>query len=892
MSMSITSFSDIANLADKIGVEDQLYVGSDGKIGTVGGKLGDKTVTVLPQGARTLSSDDFLESLKRSFGAKFADAFAGSFQGSRVPLETRGIKQLVSDVRTRISEEEKGFHADNLKHGLQASDVRVTNAATVDELLEPLLSRLPGAASLVEDRIVKARRQALVDAFDKFTFARSELKGVTGRALAQGDEDAQKTLAFAVETQAALAEALADYTNAVRTALSGLNLATRESDVFDELGKLDDLSMSMELNAAKLERLGDELAELKDDPAFDELASEFAALVTADAPSDADNADAQQAIDDFVGKAEPLLREIAKLDHAPADDETASIVARLGDALETVRDALGTLDRRPGVNPEGLRQLRANLDAADRTLEACRKNLKQHLIEGSVRELTQLMEDVLKRHSDLNGADAADAVELILDSLRQCAKCVKEAPTLDAKIYELEFFDQVLSIHYPDDLKKADPFVEILGLRPFRKKFEALRKLRDNDSIDAPYSRINVRLLGQAFRGEIDLLNYLTLKNAGLTEEMFWAHLRAKKGKKKERLGAGAINTVHTLDMEDVRTGGTRKVVLKDFEVTGGTNRYTVAGKFSGLQHISNTDKVNIATSKAARMIGCGNQVTECGIVLVDGRYQLAQEVAAGTTVYEAVTQEQQKPNVEQPFETNVKTSDKRQGMSFMDGYASLTDVGKRRLKQELLLATAKLEWADLLTGQLDRSLNNMMIKFEVFGPPDDPKIVVELKGIDNDASFAEGYHSFKEIIDQEGNVYDAGAPDDLKTLLRKQWVHSMRRPALLPLSVKSRIQDLDEEEYRREMAAYLSPAALDSAVSRLRAMKKMCVEYEGNGLVVNDLDPNAIPSVKELEEKVRENTKAWLGRYRDEEIAQHYAGNIYTVIFPRKRETHISLRG
>jgi len=361
---------------------------------------------------------------------------------------------------------------------------------------------------------------------------------------------------------------------------------------------------------------------------------------------------------------------------------------------------------------------------------------------------------------------------------------------------------------------------------------------------------------------------------------MFWPELVEKPGATKKFIGSGTFNSVDKLDMTNVRTGTTMTVVLKDVEISRGISSYSVAKPFSNEGQVSETGKINLATAKAARLIGCGQQVTNCGFVRVGDRYLLAQEMASGDVVRRAM------PDPRNAKYTMFEMPDpnhpgKRKSVSFASGYAALPPAGREKLKKELMIATAKLEWADLLTGQLDRSGMNMMLKVDVYGDdPDNLHVLVELKGIDNDAGFTEGQTSVKTFKTTNGDVYDAQNPKDKKLLVTRMGIHSLRMPALLPLSVKRHLEALNEETFRREMQGYLGKTALDSAVARLNEMKVMIADYEANGSVVDDLSPNIQQSVTTLENIIKMNSEKQANGLKA--LPAHlFADNIYRLLFP-----------
>jgi len=299
-------------------------------------------------------------------------------------LETRQIKVLTEHSRVAV---ELHSHVRQLTEGLKAEPSAAQDDTKVADLLDTVYAD-QSVAAVLDKSSVAAAKAALETAQHDYQTARHHLSGLTGSQLANGDADATKWLADYVEAEMDLAEKISDLANVLRREL---RTAEGVNEIQELLGQLDDLAMSVELNGVKLERLGAELAEVKDATVVNEIVPEFDSLVQGMNPNEDERRTANEAIESFVTTAKPLLDEIAKLDHAGPDAQTATFVASLKAALDSAKNALAGLARLPGVNKDGLRQFDANLDRARQTLVTCQTNMRQHLYESGKRELYQLL---------------------------------------------------------------------------------------------------------------------------------------------------------------------------------------------------------------------------------------------------------------------------------------------------------------------------------------------------------------------------------------------------------------------------------------------------------------------------------------------------------------------
>jgi hypothetical protein len=145
-----------------------------------------------------------------------------------------------------------------------------------------------------------------------------------------------------------------------------------------------------------------------------------------------------------------------------------------------------------------------------------------------------------------------------------------------------------------------------------------------------------------------------------------------------------------------------------------------------------------------------------------------------------------------------------------------------------------RLEWADVLSGQVDRHQNNYFVDIDLQGGR------VQVTGIDNDACFGHAMlgPGVVEHVAGQGVV-------DVSTLDRKgfadaisgQGINQINRPELIDEETYYHLLAIDESQYADNLRPHLhgDTTALDSAMARLRSAKMYAANLHVQGRVVSD---------------------------------------------------------
>ena len=195
-------------------------------------------------------------------------------------------------------------------------------------------------------------------------------------------------------------------------------------------------------------------------------------------------------------------------------------------------------------------------------------------------------------------------------------------------------------------------------------------------------------------------------------------------------------------------------------------------------------------------------------------------------------------------------------------------------MRANLMRELSKMEWADVLSGQVDRHGDNYLIDIN-------PQTgAVKITGIDNDASFGtrkrgmavvdlssptprqqkflDLLQSRGYVIPRDGRIDLSTFPEDLLIETRQQFgFNQLFWPTLIDRDTFNRLTALKEEDYRAMLAPCMDAAAVDAAVDRLKEAKAYATELARDGRVVDDW---AAPGIKETYARHKVGAKGSFG--------------------------------
>lgn len=327
------------------------------------------------------------------------------------------------------------------------------------------------------------------------------------------------------------------------------------------------------------------------------------------------------------------------------------------------------------------------------------------------------------------------------------------------------------------------------------------------------------------------------------------------------KLGQGAANTVHLCTYRG-RDGEDMKLVFKpEVGARRGLDHLCASGL--GYRNGARVMQLNVAASRVADAIGCGGTIARSSIGSHDGQLGLFMEAAPGKTFFDIA---RGKPVCRMPDGKEL---------NFPETCRVLRSNGKLdAMRANLMRELSKMEWADVLSGQVDRHGDNYLIDIN-------PQTgAVKITGIDNDASFGtrkagmtvvdlsrptprqqdflsklrrEGY-----TIPPDGRIDLSKLPDRLLSETRQQFgFNQLFRPVFIDRDTFDKLTAIREDDYRAMLAPCMDNEAVDAAVSRLKDAQRHAARLARDGRVVEDW---AAPGIKETYARHKVGAKGSFG--------------------------------
>lgn len=319
--------------------------------------------------------------------------------------------------------------------------------------------------------------------------------------------------------------------------------------------------------------------------------------------------------------------------------------------------------------------------------------------------------------------------------------------------------------------------------------------------------------LAAAFEHHVDAATLIGAAQRGIPADQLELSVGDGNLVKDRILGQGAANAVSLCTYLD-DDGQTREFVFKP-ELGA---RYGLTGLRAcevGYDPAVRVMQVNVAATRVADAIGSGGTVARSTIGTHRGQIGLFMERAPGRTARDFI-----------------------HSGALIDTLKAARKAGTLTiLRANLMRELCRLEWADVLAGQVDRHGDNYLVDINPANGS------VRITGIDNDASFGtrrQGIDAYDVTgIDgyQKGDVVRLREQgDEVLLKLRSAFgLNQMSVPTHIDQTTYDRLMAVRSEEYRASLASCLSPEAVDAAHSRLLEAKNYAEQLRANDRVVAD---------------------------------------------------------
>ena len=258
------------------------------------------------------------------------------------------------------------------------------------------------------------------------------------------------------------------------------------------------------------------------------------------------------------------------------------------------------------------------------------------------------------------------------------------------------------------------------------------------------------------FKGELSVSSVVESRARGLrTDDVDPANEDANIESSK-LLGAGNAGTVYLLRRKD----GSEVVFKGEMESRTGLNT-TCAGKGESYRKSQQTFNLNIAAKDAANALGCGNLIVNYKAGTHNGTFGFFMDKAKGRSAADLAGK------------GGSKTAEA--GLTGKE-ISNLEPGERRRVKGEIMRQLNRLQWLDIITGQLDRHTDNYFIHV------DRQTHHVTVSGIDNDACYSKyrtgvgtfaldknrGGQFYKELVKVLDNAGVRNPDNEAKRLLQE----------------------------------------------------------------------------------------------------------------------------
>ena len=318
--------------------------------------------------------------------------------------------------------------------------------------------------------------------------------------------------------------------------------------------------------------------------------------------------------------------------------------------------------------------------------------------------------------------------------------------------------------------------------------------------------------LAAAFEHHVDGATLIGAAQRGIPADQLELSVGDASLVKDRILGQGAANAV-SLCTYRTDTGEEREFVFKP-EIGARHGLSGLKAHEVGYDPAVRVMQVNVAATRVADAIGCGGTVARSTIGTHRGQIGLFMERAPGRTARDFIHSGE--------FVDTLQAA----------GKAGTLSTVRANLMREL----CRLEWADVLAGQVDRHGDNYLVDIN----PADGR--VRVTGIDNDASFGThrlGIDAYEIVKDKKLQILRIrnfkNNRKDLELFRSTFGLNQMSVPTHIDRDTYDRLMNINPQTYRDSLAGCLNQEAVQASLSRLLDAQYHARELARAGRVVTD---------------------------------------------------------
>ncbi len=309
---------------------------------------------------------------------------------------------------------------------------------------------------------------------------------------------------------------------------------------------------------------------------------------------------------------------------------------------------------------------------------------------------------------------------------------------------------------------------------------------------------------------------------------------------KRKQLGQGAVNDVELLTCKGKDSAGQPITYQRVFKPAADARvgLYVInTAKAMGYNGTQNAVQTNVGAEYIAKKIGAKNVIAATRFGVINGVPGIVMDRAPGVKASEC----------------NSKYASK---------FSSLSPEKQATLRGNLMRELNRLQWADILSGQMDRHKNNYLVDIDF------KKLTARVTGIDNDVCYGKNMVGMRKIRlspeafakcfnEQERNsnqgierIAEGNPPEvtgyicdatDLTPKMRRKFIeltgaHAMNIPDFIDAEIAREIENLDPEAYANDLREILQDEdSIQAALSRLQEVKAHVAKLAKEGKVIDE---------------------------------------------------------
>ncbi len=311
------------------------------------------------------------------------------------------------------------------------------------------------------------------------------------------------------------------------------------------------------------------------------------------------------------------------------------------------------------------------------------------------------------------------------------------------------------------------------------------------------------------------------------------------RGLAATKLALDAVDA-NLLSEKSIGSGAANQVFLCKYRSdTGNDVSYVFKGEHDakrGLSHLAvqrlghNADiyinNLNLASTEVAELIGCESAIAKSSIGLHKGQFGLFMEHAPGATARD-ISFGTTPPSVYSKVDGTA--------CSLAQLQHALSIDEQKIFMSSLVKELTKLEWADALSGQVDRHADNYLFSLNP------QNFQVKITGIDNDASFTQGVVGLAKVrMDNGTGMFEnfdisGKLPDKVFEVAKGYGINQMFKPLFITEDTYNKLQQINENDYKNLLKNRMGRGEIASAIARLKDAKAHAEQLKKNNLCFSD---------------------------------------------------------